>query len=336
MFIHQATPNFSMSHNPLRMLGDSAELDYAAFVFDHRMIRYFFLAGLAFLIYDHLLTLDAEVKFVWSAKLGPGTCWFLAVRYIALSANIGVAVYYFRDLDHETCVKMLWVWDVLLLSQEALIETTLSLRVFAMYGLNKWILVCLLAAVGVMGSVGLWASVTYGQHANIPAVPGVVGCHALYTATVARSAGTWEALVVCDILVFALTVRRAYIQRASPLYAGSLIQRMATDGSMYFGIIVLANLANVLTFYLGHGLVPGFLSWFTTSLSVTLLFRLMLNLQEAGAPRIATNPVDTETVRFMEMGRTSIDDTLDTETIRLAEMGSTSIYDESRSGTQAT
>jgi hypothetical protein len=24
----------SMSHNPLRMLGDSAELDYAAFVFD--------------------------------------------------------------------------------------------------------------------------------------------------------------------------------------------------------------------------------------------------------------------------------------------------------------
>ncbi|KAJ7339020.1 hypothetical protein DFH08DRAFT_964072 [Mycena albidolilacea] len=309
-----------MSHNPLRMLGDSAELDYAAFVFDHRMIRYFFLAGLAFLIYDHLLTLEAEVKFVWSAKLGPGTCWFFAVRYIALSANIGVAVYYFRDLDHE----------------EALIETTLSIRVFAMYGLNKWILVCLLAAVGVMGSVGLWASVTYGQHANIPAVPGVVGCHALYTATVARSAGTWEALVVCDILVFALTVRRAYIQRDSPLYAGSLIQRMATDGSMYFGIIVLANLANVLTFYLGHGLVPGFLSWFTTSLSVTLLSRLMLNLQETGAPRIATNPVDTETVRFMEMGRTSIDDTLDTETIRLAEMGSTSIYDESRSGTQAT
>jgi hypothetical protein len=62
----------------------------------------------AFLIYDHLLTLDAEVKFVWSAKLGPGTCWFLAVRYIALSANIGVAVYYFRDLDHEVrwCLRL--------------------------------------------------------------------------------------------------------------------------------------------------------------------------------------------------------------------------------------
>jgi hypothetical protein len=74
----------------------------------------------------------------------------------------------------------------------------------------------------------------------------------------------------------------------------------------------------------------------SSSLSVTLLSRLMLNLQEAGAPRFATNPVDTETVRFMEMGRNSIDDTLDTETIRLAEMGSTSIYDESRSGTQAT
>ncbi|KAJ7339013.1 hypothetical protein DFH08DRAFT_964066 [Mycena albidolilacea] len=278
-----------MSPHPLRALDDSAELDYAAFVFDHRMMRYFFLAGLVFLIYDHLLTLDTEVKYIWSSKLRGSTCWFLAVRYIALGANIGVAVYNFGNLDHE----------------EILIEVTLSLRVFAMYGLNKWVLISLLSAVFVVGSLGLWSSITYGQHANIPVVPGMVGCHAIYSgATALRPAGTWEAVLLCDLLVFGLTCHRAYIQRTSPLY-----QRMATDGSLYFGIIVLANLANVLTYYLGHGLIAGFLSWFTTSLSVTLLSRLMLNLHAAGAARIDTNPLtmDSDTLRFTRR-RTSIAD----------------------------
>ncbi|KAJ7882575.1 hypothetical protein B0H14DRAFT_3128781 [Mycena olivaceomarginata] len=204
-----------------------------------RMIRYFFLAGLAVLIYDHLLTLGTEVKFIWSSKLRASTCWFLAVRYIALSANIAVAVYNFGNLNHESCVKMLWARNVLLLSQETLIEGT---------------------------------------------------------------AGTRVAILVCDIIVFALTFRRA-IQGISPLH-----QRLATDGSMYFGIIVLANLANVLTFYLGDGLIPGFLSWFTTRLSVTLVSRLMLNLHEVGAGQIDTNTFNMEPIRFTATHRTSTEE----------------------------
>ncbi|KAJ7767094.1 hypothetical protein B0H14DRAFT_3895094 [Mycena olivaceomarginata] len=154
-----------MSRHPLRALGDSAELDYATFGFDHRMIRYFFLAGLAVLIYDHLLTLGTEVKFIWSSKLR------------------AIAVYNLGNLDHEvrsclrlspapsihstdipdSCVKMLWVRDVLLLSQETLIEVTLRICVFAMYGLNRLVLACLLSAICVIASLGLWASVTMGN-----------------------------------------------------------------------------------------------------------------------------------------------------------------------------
>jgi hypothetical protein len=55
----------------------------------------------AVLIYDHLLTLGAEVKLIWSSKLRSSTGWFLAVRYIALSANVAVGVYNFGNLDHE-------------------------------------------------------------------------------------------------------------------------------------------------------------------------------------------------------------------------------------------
>ncbi|KAF8194316.1 hypothetical protein K438DRAFT_2017416 [Mycena galopus ATCC 62051] len=278
----------------------STGLNYATFASDYRISRSFFLAGAVILIYDCFLTFGIEVKHIWSSKLRPSTCWFLAVKYIALSANITISAYYFVDLDPEVCAKMQWAWMILLVCLEVLVEVTLSIRVFAMYGLNKWILAWLLGANGVVATVGV--VVEYIKHPELLAVPGLSGCDAANIRSSAiRPAGGWVAILICDILVFSLTVRRAFIQRrTSPLYAGSLMQRMANDGSMYFGIIGLANLANVLTFYLGDILISGFLSWFSTNLSVALLSRLMLNLHEAGATRIDTelNTADLESIRF--------------------------------------
>ncbi|KAJ7659444.1 hypothetical protein B0H17DRAFT_1096131 [Mycena rosella] len=291
--------------DPLGAVVGLNDLDYATFARDSRIYRCFFLAGLVILIYDHLLTFGPEVKYVWSSKLRPSTCWFLAVRYIGLAASITISVFYFGDLNHEVrvnCVKMQFAWEFLLVIQEVLVECTLGLRVFAMYGLNLWVLVCLLGAGGLSASLALWAIVKYG-HPQMLSAPGLSGCHTLIPrASAFRLAGAWEAQLVCDSLVFALTVRRAYVQRrTSTRYTGTLIQRMVTDGGMYFGIIVIANLANLSTFYLSNVLLSGFLSWFTTSLSVTLLSRLMLNLHEAAHVGIGTaeaNTMELETIRF--------------------------------------
>ncbi|KAJ6452964.1 hypothetical protein C8R45DRAFT_1223339 [Mycena sanguinolenta] len=175
-------------------------------------------------------------------------------------------------------------------------------QVFAMYGLNLWILTCLLGVGGLAASLALWSAVKYG-HPQMLFAPGLTGCHtAIPRASALRLAGAWEAQLVCDTLVFALTVRRAYIQRrTSQRYRGTLVERMVTDGGMYFRIILLANLANLLTFYVGDVLLSGFLSWFTTSLSVTLLSRLMLNLHEAANVGIDTaepNTLELESIEF--------------------------------------
>ncbi|KAJ7208346.1 hypothetical protein GGX14DRAFT_454422 [Mycena pura] len=82
---------------------------------------------------------------------------------------------------------------------------------------------------------------------------------------------------------------------------------MLRDGAMYFGAIVIANLANIFTFYFGDVLLSGLISWFTTSLSVTLLSRLMLNIHETGSAGIDSTMADTpelETLRFSMSGRT--------------------------------
>ncbi|KAJ6489921.1 hypothetical protein C8R45DRAFT_1213327 [Mycena sanguinolenta] len=289
-------------------LQNPTELDYATFARDHRITRSVCLAGLAILIYDYFLTFGAEVKYIWSSKVRPGTCWFLAIRYLGLGANITICAYYFVDLDHEVCVKMTWAWMLLIVFLELLIEVSLTLRVFAMYGLNKWILASLLSANAALTVVAMFAIIEYGKHLDVDllARPGFSGCDMAYfpRSVAAFPAGTWEGTLFCDTLVFGLTARRALIQRkTSPLYAGSLIERMATDGTMYYRMIVLASLANVLTFYIGDAVLSGFLCWFTTNLSLALLSRLMLNLHEAAHVSVrigdtTLNTRDPESLRF--------------------------------------
>ncbi|KAJ7759629.1 hypothetical protein B0H16DRAFT_1533963 [Mycena metata] len=280
---------------------DLAGLDYATFVYDHRIYRGVFLSGLVILVYDHILTLGSEIKFVWRKKLYFGTCWFLAVRYISLACSLTITVFYFGHLStkvgysthylglifmHSTthsCSKIQRLLEALLMLQQAFVEMTLGLRVLAMYGLNPWVGL----PMGILGAVaaglGLWTMIEYGAPQMLT-VPGLPGCHTVIPkSTGLLLAAAWEAQVVLDTLVFGLTMYRAYMDRSTvSMISGSLIRHMMRDGAMYFGIIVLANVADVLTIYLGDEIISGILSWWTTSLSVTLISRLNLNLQRAG------------------------------------------------------
>ncbi|KAJ7483735.1 hypothetical protein B0H11DRAFT_2279755 [Mycena galericulata] len=310
-----------MSHYSLNAADDAPMLDPATFAWDLRLFRSVVLAGLVLVIYDHTLTLATEVKFIWAAKPQPSIFWFLALRYIGLAANIANCVVYFATLSHESCVKMHLMWKSLLTSQEVLVECapghqsdhnqvlirvefegTLIMRVFAMYGRNWWILISLMAVLTASFAFALWGFITEGQP-QIFSVPGSSACAAAIPRTSTFGlAGVWETITVCDILIFLLTVRRAYVQRETyPKYAGTLLWRMTTDGAVYFGIIIIANVANLITFYMGDIFLTGFLSWFVTSLSITLLVRLMLNLHEAaavGMTREEMSTIDLETLRF--------------------------------------
>ncbi|KAJ7644743.1 hypothetical protein FB45DRAFT_898575 [Roridomyces roridus] len=287
-------PSFSTTMTSEAQDMNMGGLDYVRFAWDSRLYRCFFVAGLTIVMYDHLLTLPTEVKYIWSSKLRPSTCWFLLVRYAGFCANVVVAVFYFADLNLE----MQFVWEFLLVIQEVLIECTLGLRVFAMYGLNLWILACLLPAGGLAAALALWAIIKYG-HPKMLSAPGIVGCHmAIPHPDALRLAGAWEAQLLCDTLVVVLTVRAAYSQRRmSPLYRGSLMERMATDGVL--AMCVIQRPAESVSNFPLQILLSGFMSWFTTSLSVTLLSRLMLNLHEAA--HVGLNETNTNEPDSMEM-----------------------------------
>ncbi|KAJ7626141.1 hypothetical protein FB45DRAFT_1030449 [Roridomyces roridus] len=108
----------------------------------------------------------------------------------------------------------------------------------------------------------------------------------------------WELLLAFDSLVeWPLTVRLP----ANVLLGDKLIWDLG-KGSIYFGIIVISNLANVLSVYLGDVFLGGFMSWFTTNLSLALICRLMLNLHEAGAAGMTSEApeatLELQSIRF--------------------------------------
>ncbi|KAJ7136811.1 hypothetical protein C8R44DRAFT_767921 [Mycena epipterygia] len=278
-------------------------LDDATFAWDHRIYRYLFLSVFVVLVYDYLLTIGSEVKIIWSSKRRLSKYWFLAVRYIALGCSATVVTFYFGNLSPEVCSRMEKVIEGFMLLQGGFVQLTLGLRVFGMYGFNRWVLVAILTTSIIGGALGVFTIIKYeGQ--QMLALQGFNGCHtAIPRSTARRLAGAWEAQLGYDLLVFGLTVRVAWRDRsAMKLVPGSLIEILARDGALYFGVIVLANLANVLTLYLGDIMIARILSWWTTLLSVTLISRLNLNIQRAGIgnSQPAEDTTELPNIHFVE------------------------------------
>ncbi|KAJ7252989.1 hypothetical protein C8J57DRAFT_1237805 [Mycena rebaudengoi] len=285
-------------------------LDYATFMWDHRISRYMFLCGFVILIYDHALTLGSEVELIWQRRLRrPSALWFLAVRYISLACSCVMFVFHFGNLSPEGCSMMERVLEGLMFLQESLVDTTLGLRVLAMYGFDPRVLVPMLIISAISVALGLWTFIKFGD-------PGMLTAPALHL-TGSPSVRTLLARFLIPIELFirrrgkivGSTASRRYsyfwlncvsrIRRPQDNEAGGGFNNKTDDerrrlqGAMYFGIIVLANLANVFTLYFGDILTAGILAW----LSVALIARLGLNIQRAGAPP----PVHTEDLDSTEL-----------------------------------
>ncbi|KAJ6448063.1 hypothetical protein C8R45DRAFT_1115525 [Mycena sanguinolenta] len=207
-----------MAHYSMDSVDEAPLLDPATFTWDLRLYHSVVLASLfaVILIYDHTLTLATEVKFIWAAKLRPSIYWFLALRYIGLVVNITNSMIYFADLSPKrcVCVKMQLIWKVFLVIQEVLVEF------FAMYDRNWRILIVLLAVFAPWPALAVWDTIKRGQP-QIFSVLGISGCALIIPRTSTfRLAGAWESQIACDILVFLLTVRRAYVQRETCPRAG--------------------------------------------------------------------------------------------------------------------
>ncbi|KAJ7355271.1 hypothetical protein DFH08DRAFT_954768 [Mycena albidolilacea] len=248
--------------------------------------------------WDWLITLDIEIDFMWRRARSASAYWFFAVRYAGLVGNIPVTVFTFYTIPAKA---------VLVGTQ--LIVSIILVRIHALYDRNLRLLLSVLGISLPLLAFIFWSFL--GEGSKSDPVLGLPGCHTslpksasfrAFSALVSLYstanefldlAAAWEALFLYDTMMFGLTVFKTYStwRRTDSESNNIPIHRLILrDGALYFGAMALANLCNIITFYLAGPNLSGSLSTFASCMSVTLMARLMLNLYntaDAGSGELA-------------------------------------------------
>ncbi|KAJ7624868.1 hypothetical protein FB45DRAFT_1005639 [Roridomyces roridus] len=244
------------------------------------------LMSISVLYWDYLITLDSEMNLMWR-RAGSSTLLFLAVRYLGLG-GLSLTVFTFFFIPEKVCYAFHVVHQIILIGTQLLVSVVMLVRVYALYGRSYRILaVLILISLGLLSAL-LWSiQAEFSQHTE--PITGYPGCATILTRlSQYHLAFAWESLFVFDSLMFGFTVYKTYSECGSWRGRGIEMRMgwlpihtlMLRDGAMYFGAMALANLCNIVTFYLGGPVLSGSLSTFASSMSVTMMCRLMLNLHE--------------------------------------------------------
>lgn len=259
----------------------------------HNYLHFF---AITCLYYDHFLTFDGEVEFIWKRRKSHSSLWFFLNRYLAFFGNLVVTVVGLTalSLSDTSCRHYSLFRQTLLIVQQVIVCTLLTLRTYALYGRSLRVLRFLLGSGVVLAGVCLWAM--FGQK-SAPSQIGS-GCHiGLSKVTAIRLASAWQALFVYDCLIFGLTVAKAWSTRRDHAVTGisvPLVTLVLKDGAIYFAVMGFGNFMNMVSFYFGGPFLRGGLSTFASNLSVTMMSRLMLNLHESAEEGVAST-VQTNT-----------------------------------------
>ncbi|KAJ3723770.1 hypothetical protein C8R42DRAFT_640926 [Lentinula raphanica] len=216
----------------------------------------------AFLYYDHLLTLDEEIKFIWSRPYHSSSWLFFLNRYFSFVGNIVIFLsMFFAPSGPSSCHPWEQFQQFFHASVQIIVAILLTMRVYALYGCNRHVAV-VLSGIIVFGVCATAVSLTFSK-SSIATSPFPIGCHdTLNLKNAACSFNSvvsvgWELVLFYDTLLFSMTLLKAYQARFQPRIKEfnklSLLRIIVQDGSIYFGIMVLTNFTNVLTFYIsGH------------------------------------------------------------------------------------
>uniref|UniRef100_A0A0W0G9Q8 DUF6533 domain-containing protein n=1 Tax=Moniliophthora roreri TaxID=221103 RepID=A0A0W0G9Q8_MONRR len=264
-------------------------------VYEHHIHEITQVVAVSFLYWDHLITLGDEVKHVWAHPKSRSSFLFLFLRYFGLTSNTSVLILAKSPLSHDLqSLQSLSTDPPHFIPNLFSATVLLTLRIYALFNCDKRILVFLCGSAVIF--LGMAAYFLVGQEKV--RYPIEIGCHiGISHQTALGLSGVWTALFAYDAILFLLTTSRTYrYWLRSRFEFGTerltLVSLMFRDGAIYFFVMAMATLSNILTFHLSGPFMRGGLSSFASCVSVTLMCRLMLNLHASADTGIYTKPGD--------------------------------------------
>jgi len=218
---------------------------------DVLLLSYLYFFAISILYYDWTLTFDVEISSIWRRPKSTSAIFFVLNRYLSIIGNVFVIIFDFDAVSLQSCKQFGLFHQLLLLANQVFVCMLLTLRTWALYGRNIRILLFMLGCGASLLGVASWSLV--GQQSTFPTI--TAGCHmALSDKTGIHIAVAWEALFVYDSLVVALTLLKTYNARSQHNFTSmrriNIMSLVLRDGAIYYAAMAMANLANLLTFYL--------------------------------------------------------------------------------------
>ncbi|KAJ7624336.1 hypothetical protein DFH06DRAFT_755755 [Mycena polygramma] len=302
---------------------------------------YFNLVSFSILFYDYFLVLDWEISRYWGSQFTWVNALFFANRYGTLLGNIPVVMEYFWSENSsptkiKVCLGLESYHQYFIIASQIMIGAMLILRTYAIYERSKRVLTLMITVTVAAVAVGLWSVLTGKAVDKSTNLPLYFGCNYPTSREQGLSlAAAWAGVAVFDCMIFLLTLYKVFSRRRPN--STDLLTVLLRDGSVYFGVMVMSNVSNILTFVLGTSYTRGIATTFTNIISSIMITRLMLNIRDPALAHMSgrltqSTTLQTGNIRFAGwMGATTAPE-LDTEAvmdIELTERGTAAEPSES-------
>jgi len=244
--------------------------------------KYSRLAAMVIVLYDTLITMDREGCYIWSQSWSSMKAIYIINRYwglFAIAVDTWIAV---TDIRTDALCQFQLIfqsWSGL--ATMLLVEVIMMIRVHALYERDKWIAV-LLSTVFVMQAAitatlltALSRTLDTEVYSFMPACGTSIPMPKWFVVF-------WVPAVLTDMLLLALTLRRAFsygISHGDSWKKSKLLNTIVRDQILYFvGFLLIAG-ANMLILMFGPKLICVALG-FLLGFPVIMGCRMLLNLKE--------------------------------------------------------
>ncbi|OCH91666.1 hypothetical protein OBBRIDRAFT_774740 [Obba rivulosa] len=213
--------------------------------------RFCALVSFTILYFDYFIVFSTEVERFWKGfTLSWASALFVANRYLSLVASIPILLEYFGDPPEPRCRQLQSFHQYLALLTQGTVAALLLIRTYALYNRSKHILYLMLITCFAGGAVSAWSIMSDGKYVSDAdsSLLRLSGCDLSLSNQQGRHISiAWGSMLVFDTLIFALTVAKI-IKSDKKIWKGTLFKLMLRDGAIYYGIMVVINIANIVTF----------------------------------------------------------------------------------------
>ncbi|KAF5312162.1 hypothetical protein D9619_002568 [Psilocybe cf. subviscida] len=249
----------------------------------------YFCAMYAVVLWDWIISLPREYRFVWKTHWTPVKMAYLFCRYWVITVVPYLLYCFATDHPLATCQRIYKIPVALAMWNQVGSESVLLIRTYAFFSRNNYVLVFLLSALSGVVAYQLYVDTT--QMLLLPFVkpPFDKGpCFPMSKPHSAHLLGFFVAPLLFDTVVTFMTVWKAFnIRRRNGGPNSRLIQTFLREGVFYYILISIANLVNGVFYLQPRQVISAINIPLSVMLGPVLACRLILDLRQRGSETVS-------------------------------------------------